>query len=207
MRSKRSTGPPLTSHLRSGCLCARVRHVNDGAGDSMKAGGGAARRRVRLVVVAALLVAGSGCGDEIVNPAPPACYDDEAELTTSELCEIFEDACPAVGAELGLSDAITVVPNDTMPPGVVSQPAHNNLDIAWHRGRLYFAFRTAPTHFADPTVVLYVVSTSDQRTWTLETSFTMEKDLREPRFLTLGDKLFLYFARLQGVRFTFVPEA
>ena len=55
--------------------------------------------------------------------------------------------------------------------------------------------------------MLYVVSTTDHENWTLETSVALEKDLREPRFMTIGDRLLLYFARLGEITFTFSPEA
>ena len=83
--------------------------------------------------------------------------------------KLLADACPAVsGALPATSDPVTVVPDpERMPAGIVSQHAHNNLDIAWHQGRLFFAFRTGPTHFADEGIVLYVVSTTDQQSWVL----------------------------------------
>jgi hypothetical protein len=120
----------------------------------------------------------------------------------AELCALPSDALPALG------EAVTVVPDaEAMPPEVVSQVAHNNLDVVWHAGRLYFAFRTGPFHFAHPSIALYVVSTTDQKSWRFEAAFSLGKDLREPRFLPVGDRLFLYFARLREVTFTFTPEA
>ncbi len=166
------------------------------------------------VLLAALA---SGCGEEVVRPA--ACYsahDDavsgssaKTRLSTDELCHRLAGACPAItSARPALSDAITVVPDrEAMPRGVASQASHNNLDVIWHDGRLFFAFRTAPSHFASRDVVLYVVSTTDQREWVLEASFALSKDLREPRFLAVGGKLLLYFARLGEVTLTFKPEA
>jgi len=112
--------------------------------------------------------------------------------------------CPALGApcdaQPGASAAVTapvtVAPGDALPPEVVSQLAHNNLDVVWHRGRLFFAFRTAPYHFASPDTALYVVSTADQEHWTFETTIAIGTDLREPRFLAIGEQLFLYAAVL-----------
>jgi len=152
-----------------------------------------------------------GCSSVTDDPPDPSaaarCYD-KASLTSAEICERLGDACTEGNAAPSLSDAITVVPDEAaMPSGVASQTAHNNLDIVWHRGRLFFAFRTAPSHFADDQVVMYVVSTADQQSWQLETTIALEKDLREPRFLPLGDKLFLYFARLGPITLTFKPEA
>ena len=118
--------------------------------------------------------------------------------------------CPSLGAVCdvqvasipSVSAPTVVAPSAMMPPEVVSQVSHNNLDVVWFRGRMFFAFRTAPYHFASPKVVMYVVSTEDHEHWTFEAAFDMDTDLREPRFLAIGDRLFLYFAVLGD----FLPE-
>src|SRR5262245_20553518 len=158
----------------------------------------------RVLFLPAALVLG-GCADEETAPAP--CYS-KKDASPVDICERIADACARPqGTPPVASEAVTVVPSPAMPPGVVSQTSHNNLDVVWHAGRLFFAFRTAPSHFASSEVVLYVVSTVDMQSWTLEAQFHLDKDLREPRFLTLGDRLFLYFARLSEVTLTFEPEA
>jgi len=145
--------------------------------------------------------ASAGCGGD-----DPACYL-PTELTRADICTLLGDQCAtSPGAAPALSPYLTVVPSDDMPAGVVSQPSHNNLDIVWHGDRLYFAFRTAPNHFASSEAMLYVVSTQDQVTWTLEASFHRNTDLREPRFLSLGDRLFLYFAVLGQNPAAFEPQ-
>lgn len=152
-------------------------------------------------LAAALLVLAGCSADEPVGAVP--CYE---AAQGASICDAL--GCPEGEPPPSYSPALTVVPDaDAMPAGVVSQNAHNNLDIIWHRGRLFFAFRTAPSHFADDQVVMYVVSTTDQITWQLETSIALDKDLREPRFMSVGGKLFLYFARLGEVTLTFKPEA
>ena len=98
-----------------------------------------------------------------------------------------------------------VVPSAEMPPEVVSQVAHNNLDITEHDGRLFFAFRTAPSHFASPEVHLYVVSTTDHRVWRFEGDFHVGRDIREPRLLSLNGRLRLYMALLGTDRLDFEP--
>ena len=122
--------------------------------------------------------------------------------------------CPSLGAvcdaPIGPAPAITaataVAPSAMMPPEVISQLAHNNLDVTWFRGRMFFAFRTAPYHFASPDVVMYVVSTEDHEHWTFEAAFDLDTDLREPRFLAVGDRLFLYFAVLGDYLPEFTPR-
>lgn len=140
------------------------------------------------------------------DPAASGCPGD-SERAPQSLCDALPGLCDVPpGALPYVAGPLTVVP-DAMPPEVEPQTANNNLDIVWHRGRLYFAFRTGPFHFAHRDVMLYVVSTADQKSWRLEAQFALEKDLREPRFLPVGDQLFLYFARLGEITFTFEPEA
>ena len=148
----------------------------------------------------------SGCeATEVIEPA--ACYAHE-EGSTELLCERAADLCgKADGAAPNVSPPVTVVPDATgMPKDVVSQAAHNNLDVAWHRGRLFFAFRTAPSHFASWQTVLYVVSTTDQKRWTFEAKVALETDVREPRFLEVNGELLLYFAVLGDNPLAFKPQ-
>jgi len=129
-----------------------------------------------LALAALALV--TGCSpDEIVNPAGPT-----------------------------LSDYAEVVPFAAPPAKVTTQNANNNLDVVRHAGRVYLAFRTAPSHFASAETELYVVSSEDQITWRYETHVSMGTDLRETRLLSLGDKLVLYFAVLGTNPLDFEPQ-
>lgn len=133
-------------------------------------------RRASSFVVTALLLA--GCNpEEIVNPA---------------------------GARI--EGYRQVVPFAAPPAGVETQNANNNLDVVRHEGRVYLAFRTAPSHFASAETVLFVVSSEDQETWRYETHVTMGTDLREMRFLSLEGKLVLYFAVLGSNPLDFEPQ-
>lgn len=135
------------------------------------------------------------------------CGSDEPVSAKAPICNVLTETCDAIPqAPLSHSPPITVAPSDGMPPQVVSQTAHNNLDIAWHEGRLFFAFRTAHLHFAGPEVVMYVVSTTDQRHWRYEGKIELGTDVREPRFLSLRGHLFLYFAVLGQNPILFQPQ-
>ena len=110
-------------------------------------------------------------------------------------------ACKGGDTDTGASsptirDLAVVVPGGGLPAEVVPQAANNNLDIVMHGGRMFLAFRTAPSHFASSETILYVVSTTDEQTWRYEGQLSMNTDLREPRFLSWDDRLFLYFAEL-----------
>jgi hypothetical protein len=100
-----------------------------------------------------------------------------------------------------------VVPSAGLPEEVAVQRANNNLDVVRHSdGRVYLAWRTAPSHFAGAQTVIQVVSSTDEAHWRFETSFATGSDLREPRFLSLGSRLFLYLSRLGSDPFAFEPQ-
>ncbi|MFO0567528.1 MAG: hypothetical protein U0263_17855 [Polyangiaceae bacterium] len=143
----------------------------------------------------------------LVALASGGCGEDERAVPEVPICDRLIDACasaPVAGP--AHSPPVTVVPSAAMPKQVVSQTSHNNLDIVWFGGRLYFAFRTAPHHFAGTKSVLYVVSTEDQRSWRYEAKVSLGRDVREPRFLPVGGRLFLYFAVLGTNPLAFEPE-
>lgn len=118
------------------------------------------------------------------------------------------DASADVTAEPApqVEDLRQVVPSAGLPPEVAPDNANNNLDIVRHEGRLYLAFRTAPTHFASPDVKLHVVSTTDEQSWRWEGTFARGTDLREPRFLSWKGELRLTFAVLGASVLDFEPQ-
>lgn len=133
------------------------------------------------------------------------------------ICASLVDDCaaaPAPGGGVGIGVervVITALPRgdepaaDVFPDDLVVQDANNNLDLVWFAGRLFFAFRTAPTHFASSRTELHVMSSPDGRRWESETTISLARDLREPRFLAVGSRLFLYFAVLGTSMTDFEP--
>lgn len=63
-----------------------------------------------------------------------------------------------------LGATVQVVPGQGLPPDLPVQEANNNLDVVAHEGRVYLAFRTAPSHFASPDAAIHVVSSTDEET-------------------------------------------
>ena len=126
--------------------------------------------------------------------------------SSTDLCSQL-NACtdPATDDTPVLGPDSVVAPSDRLPMEVTAQAAHNNLDIVFHDGRLFFAYRTAPSHFASESTYLYVVSTTDHLSWRFEAALHEGTDLREPRFLSLNGSLYLFYARLGADRFTFEP--
>ena len=112
------------------------------------------------------------------------------------------------GIEVTLGELEMVVPSSTLPPSIIPQVSNNNLDVIEHSdGRLYFAFRTGPSHFASDAVQMFVLSSVDGgQSWEEELILDMDTDLREPRFLSHDDKLILHYAVLGTSPVDFEPE-
>jgi len=99
-----------------------------------------------------------------------------------------------------------IVPSPGLPAAVALGPSNNNLDAVRHDGFVYLAFRSAPHHFASSRTAIYVVRSRDETNWDLEARFHLGTDLREPRLLSLGDRLLLYVSRLGKDPFAFEPQ-
>ena len=86
--------------------------------------------------------------------------------------------------------------------------SNNNLDLARHDdGRLYFAYRSAPTHFAHPACRFYVMASDDGgQNWSLEAKIKRGRDVREPRLLSWNGRLFLYFFEAGKTPWKFEPN-
>ncbi len=110
------------------------------------------------------------------------------------------------GAAVEVVDVAVVAPSPGLPPEVVVQDSANNLDIEWHDGRLFFAFRTAPSHFASTDTVMYIVSSQDEQTWRYEGEFALGTDVREPQLVSYEGTLHFYFAVLGDNLLDFEPQ-
>jgi hypothetical protein len=86
------------------------------------------------------------------------------------------------------------------------QASNNNLDLVKYKDKYYLAFRTAPTHFASKKVWLYVVSSTDLQNWEFEKGINLNSDVREPRWYTYHDTLFLMFFQGGQDLFHFEPK-
>jgi hypothetical protein len=127
-------------------------------------------------------------------------------LSTEERLDRQVD--PGASYRVVVSNPVPVVPSPGLPSGLEVQRANNNLSIALHDGRLFLAFRTAPTHFASAEARLVVISSPDLgRTWAYETSFATGRDLREPFLLEVNGRLLLYYAELGDRIYAFDPLA
>lgn len=111
-------------------------------------------------------------------------------------------ATETVGVTIG--EPTEIVPGTNLPREVHLGASNNNLDIALHAGRLWFAWRTSKTHFASAGTTVYIVSSSDMgQSWEYEHRISPDRDIREPRFLSFGGDLFIYWfeAGTNAIRF------
>jgi hypothetical protein len=106
---------------------------------------------------------------------------------------------------VSLVESRRIVPGPGLPVEAPAQTSNNNLDVIRFEGRVYLAFRTGPSHFASPEVRLHLVSSDDEVTWRYERSYARTTDLREPRLLAVGGRLFLYLAELGSNPSDFEP--
>jgi len=99
-----------------------------------------------------------------------------------------------------------LVPGPGLPADLELGRSNNNLDIARLGDLFFLAFRTAPHHWASDGARLYVLSSPDREHWTREATFDLDqRDLREPRFLVLGDSIFFYFFEAEDRPTGFAP--
>jgi hypothetical protein len=98
------------------------------------------------------------------------------------------------GFRVHIEDARWVVPSSGLPEAIQPQTSNNNVSIARHEGRLFMAWRSAPTHFASTQAQMFVVSSKDDgHTWAHEQTIALGADVREPLLYTWQGSLFLSF--------------
>jgi hypothetical protein len=157
-----------------------------------------------LILLGGLTALATGCWNwavaEYFGRVDPVIWEREHPASPPPLSEPGSELVEVVATR-------RVVPSLGLPREAIVQAANNNLDVVRHSdGRVYLAWRTAPTHFASAKTVVNVVSSTDEEHWRLEARFAPGHDLREPRFLSFGNRLFLYVARLGTNPFAFEPK-
>jgi len=91
-----------------------------------------------------------------------------------------------------LSEPLWLIPSMQLPEDVHPQKSNNNVSISIFNYRLYVAFRTGPTHFASKKTGMYIISTSDGKTWRKEMEFFLGRDFREPLLIPINRILHFY---------------
>ncbi|MFO0650155.1 MAG: hypothetical protein U0326_28295 [Polyangiales bacterium] len=162
---------------------------------------------MRTVSFALLVTLSAACG------STPATTPTDAASDAPYDAPAIEDTAPPPPppSEPGrhtvtLTETRQIIPGPGLPPETTPGNSNNNLDVARLGGRTYLAWRTAPDHFASTMTQMFVVSSSDEQTWRFEQRLSADRDLREPRFLVLGARLFLYVSRLGTNPLAFEPQ-
>ncbi len=148
----------------------------------------------------------AACGGEPENE-PTLCTPARAtaESPSDDPADYQVDSSVDFQAEL--SAPRWVVPSSSLPAGADPLAANNNVEIRYHDGRLFMAWRTAPTHFASDQVRMVVVSSPDNGdSWALEHVVDFDTDLREPRLLSFNGELQLIFFEAGTNGLAFEPK-
>jgi hypothetical protein len=114
---------------------------------------------------------------------------------------------PAGPARVILGTPRPIVPGPGLPDGLTVGRSNNNLDVAWHDGRLWLAWRTAPSHFASADAAVHVVVSDDGGvTWTHDHTVAPGRDLREPRLVSWQGTLLMYWFTAGTSGTSFAPD-
>ena len=152
---------------------------------------------MRLWLFTILLSVLAACSESEVT-VEPSPSDDPADYIVDT----------TVSYRIEVSEPEFIIPSDLLPPEARSQASNNNVDVEYFDGRLFVGWRTGPTHFASEDSEMLVVSSADGgQTWDYETKVVLGTDVREPRFLKMGNELQMlffeagtYFAAFEPVR-------
>lgn len=131
-------------------------------------------------------------------------------------CEVLEagpsddpedwEVDPSSGWVPQVSEPRFIIPGEGLP--VSPQTANNNVAITLVGGRTFVAWRTAPSHFAsDQTQMQVMSSPTGAAPWTLEATFSLGTDVREPAFLFQNGELSLSFFEAGSNPAAFEPIA
>ena len=147
-----------------------------------------------IVVAAGISVPASSADSSRPLPSPDEAYEAQVD--------------PSLSYRPLVSAPSWIVPSPALPPGLEAQASNTNVSIVQFQGRLFLAWRTAPTHFASARARMLVVSSPDLgRTWTQELQLATGHDLREPFLLAVNGRLLLYFVELGDHAYAFEPHA
>lgn len=113
---------------------------------------------------------------------------------------------PAQAQTVSFTEPVKLIPSPMLPAGITTLRSNNNVDAVAYNNRYYVAFRTATNHFPSKKAGLYVMSSTDMQSWRMEHYIHTGADLREPRFLVLNNKLFLYYFEGAKQFYKFEPK-
>jgi len=146
------------------------------------------------------------CRGNLRVTAVPSLNHEYPMLVSLILQACVADMEPASQVEVTIVEQRTVVPSGGLPVDLPLMDANNNLDVVAFEGRIFLAFRTAPTHFASADTLLHVISSADELAWRHEGTFHLGTDIREPGLVVHEGALHLFFAELGSDPIQFEPN-
>lgn len=100
-----------------------------------------------------------------------------------------------------------VVPSEGVPSEFNLLRSNNCVGIAQHEGRLYMAWRSAPSHFASKITKIFIMSYAEpEKAWRAEQVIEMGTDMREPFLISFHGQLFFTFFQAGKDPLKFEPK-
>ncbi len=100
-----------------------------------------------------------------------------------------------------------IIPSKVNSKGEKLRSSNNNLDVTTFNSKFYLATRNAPSHFASKKAKLIIWKGNNLDSLELSQTIEMRSDLREPRFFSKNDTLFLMFFQAGTKKFKFQPKS
>ena len=91
-----------------------------------------------------------------------------------------------------------IVPNIDFSADVNTLKSNNNIAIEFFQNRIFIAFRSSSSHFANSTTKMIVLSSKNGEVWDKEDVIEINNDIREPLFGEIDDKLMFYYYWMRG---------
>ena len=98
-----------------------------------------------------------------------------------------------------------VVPNVEFPVDVKILKSNNNVAIEFFQNRIFIAFRSSSSHFANSTTKMIVLSSQDGEVWDKEDVIEINNDIREPLLGEIDEKLMFYYFKAGDSSIKFEP--
>ena len=96
-----------------------------------------------------------------------------------------------------------VVPDAKISSDINILKSNNNVAIEFFDNRIFIAFRTSSSHFAGSSTKMVVLSSENGEEWDKEIVIEIDKDIREPLFAKIDDRLMFYYfkAGVSSIKF------
>ena len=98
-----------------------------------------------------------------------------------------------------------LIPDGEIPIDVKPLKSNNNVAIEFYHNRIFVAFRSSSSHFANSYTKMIILSTKDGKKWEKENVIEIDNDVREPLFAKINGRLMFYYFKAGNSSIKFEP--